>query len=225
MTDILSIDYSLLSSELTKEEIELLQQYQSLAANINAIKLKLEHINSQISNVEPENVESLTQEAITLQKSISILSTAFKSTVHNVLLHVDSNQLIDGSSSNDINNLKDQNNDYSQQNDANNNNLDDGNNDNDHDHEIKSANDISNTAQNQDNNQENEVVKNSDKELLKESESNADNDEDDDDVDLDSGIDEETMNAVDRIQHELAMSADIHRQIADQLEINNPEDY
>lgn len=187
MSDILAIDYSLMSSTLSKEEIGLLQQYQALAVNLHSVKSKLEELNEQISTADPENVANLTSLSTDLQKALGVLSTVFKSTVHNVLLHVNSNQLLDGSAANSIKDSDSVAMDY----------MEDDN-----------TNNLINTEKGPSSNVENN--------------NNADDEED---VDLGSGIDEETMDAVDRIQHELAMSADIHRQIAHQLEINNPDEY
>ena len=189
MSDIIAIDYSLMSSTLSKEEIGLLQQYQSLAANLIAVKARLEELNEQISTADPENVANLATLSTDLQKALGVLSTVFKSTVHNVLLHVDSNQLLDGSVANSMKDSDSVAMDY----------MEDDNTGN-----LIHAPKAHGNAEGDNNN------------------NGADDDED---VDLGSGIDEETMDAVDRIQHELAMSADIHRQIADQLEINNPDDY
>lgn len=171
MSDILAMDYTILSSSLTGEEISLLQQYQALAQNLNNVKEKLDEINNQMTTVDESNIQDLTSLATDLQSALGVLGTAFKSTVHNVLLHVDSNQvkIDDTNTTNDASNIRDV-------------------------HEDVDVNDVV--------------------------------DEDEEEVDLDSGIDEETMNAVDRIQHELGISnddVDIHRQIADQLEIENPD--
>lgn len=198
MSDILAIDYSLMSSTLSKEEIGLLQQYQSLAANLTAVKARLEELNEQISTADPQNVANLASLSTDLQKALGVLSTVFKSTVHNVLLHVDSNQLLDGSGANSLKDSDSVAMDYMEDEHA----GGEGN------AEGSGGNGNGNSSNGNGN-----------------SNNNPNGADDDEDVDLGSGIDEETMDAVDRIQHELAMSADIHRQIADQLEINNPDDY
>jgi hypothetical protein len=237
MSDILAMDYSILSSSLTDDEISLLKQYQTLAINLTNVKSKLDEINAQISTVDESNVINLTNLAIDLQKALGVLGTAFKSTVHNVLLHVDSNQ-INNISNNDSLNInykeealksvrraelerelkspeKENVNQIITDDDLYNDKID---------QQIENTNTNTNVNVNLNVNHQQNVVPNN----IQDDEINEDEEEEDDDVDLGSGIDEETMNAVDRIQHELGISTDdvdIHRQIADQLEIENTEDY
>lgn len=219
MTYILTIDYSLLSSSLTAEEIEVLQQYQKLAQNLITVKQRLDDINNQITNIHDDetmgDAANLTALSVELQKSLSVLGTMFKTTVHNVLMHVDSNQVVS-----DVNNTdgrisqqqkselgSDKQNDYLNQSDRSRETLRGENHQHQHQHQL--------THESQQKGQS----------VFGHNLGVDDGDEDEeDDVDLGSGIDEETMNAVDRIQHELGISADdvdIHRQIADQLEIDN----
>lgn len=205
MSDILSVDFTRLSSSLSEEEITLLQQYQKLALNLTMVKAKLGQINEQISSVSEENVQSISKLIIELQATMGTLGTSYKSTVHNVLLSGDSNQLVnrgvDTRKYDDSNQIQETENfetaemQLQQEGNREGGSRDHINTNNGHNNE-QNLNDVDVDV--------------------------------DVDVDLDSGIDEETMNAVDRIQHELGISADdvdIHRQIADQLEIQNSEDY
>lgn len=224
MSDILAIDYSLMTTSLSDEEIGLLQEYQNLASNLNSVKGKLEEINNQLSCVSLDNLSNLTTLSTELQKALGILGTVFKSTVHNVLLQVDSNQVAtDEAANRTMGSLADEKEagdreagesqgrpeaqrNMEQQPDG----VDGGN--------AHAAAGIAGYGSNGGTPKENNAGLENDEE----------DDDDDDVVDLSSGIDEETMNAVDRIQHELGISADdvdIHRQIADQLEIENTDDY
>lgn len=233
MSDILSIDYSLLSASLTQDEIALLQQYKTLALNLNSVKNKLDEINTKMTHVDESNTENLTTLSTDLQKSLGVLSTVFKSTVHNVLLHVDSNQLLK-----DVDVTNATNGDDELRGDIDSSNL-----------KYKKAKKNANTNTNSNANNKKNI---SDSSTVQQSEA-MEIDENDDD--LVSGLDEETLNAVGRFHHDLVAGghmesvndnvdnnaddnsnpndvvdevvddADIHRQIAHQLEISNPEDY
>lgn len=230
MSEILTIDYTLLSSSLASDEIEVLQQYQTLAQNLKTVREKLDEINNKITNIHDDetmaNLENLTSLSVELQKSLGVLGTMFKTTVHNVLMNVDSNQVVADS------NIK-----ISQENRVSKE-LVDAQESSHQEYGAQSPKSDQQRAQqqiqhiqeqqhlhrlqqqhNDKNQQKNQPVFNHTIGI-----EDDEDDEEDDDVDLGSGIDEETMNAVDRIQHELGISADdvdIHRQIADQLEIDN----
>lgn len=191
MSDILSFDFNLLKSSLTDEEVQLLNEYQALAVNLNSLKDKLEDINRKISSVSDTNIENLTELSTDLQKSVGILSTVYKSTVHNVLLQVDSNQMESSETSND------------QQNSSNNVNENIAN-------FAKSQ--ISNSLKNQ----LNESSKNEQHSI----ENNNIENNLDEDVDLDEEA-METVNRINQEFSLSNEDVDIHRQIADQLESNN----
>ncbi|KAG0687847.1 hypothetical protein C6P40_001767, partial [Pichia californica] len=203
-------------------EIEILEQYQLMATTLNDLKAKLEEINSQMAIADPENIPTLIQKAKELQGSMDSLGLVFKSTVHNLLLQVNSNQLVNAptasvptkaSTTTIIESSKQDPTKY----------LDEFSNSvgSNGEQQIVTSEKETERKPGSDSNIE-ERTNNIDNAATTD---NVGDDDVDEDVDLDSGIDEETMDAVDRIQHELAMSVDIHRQIADQLEINNPDDY
>ncbi|KAG0684000.1 hypothetical protein C6P42_005056 [Pichia californica] len=202
--------------------LKILEQYQLMATTLNDLKAKLEEINSQMAIADPENIPTLIQKAKELQGSMDSLGLVFKSTVHNLLLQVNSNQLVNAptasvptkaSTTTIIESSKQDPTKY----------LDEFSNSvgSNGEQQIVTSEKETERKPGSDSNIE-ERTNNIDNAATTD---NVGDDDVDEDVDLDSGIDEETMDAVDRIQHELAMSVDIHRQIADQLEINNPDDY
>lgn len=217
MTDILLIDYSLMSASLSNEEIDLLKQYQSLAINLNELKSKLEQITLEMTTATPEKMQNLSELATDLQKNIGSLSTVFKSTVHNVLLHMNSNLVVNEdvalAAAEMAKSLKDTITNDAADDDVDMDYLADDNN------PAKGSNLSSNAEYNNTDSKETNNNNNNN------NHDNHNNEDEDDDVDLGSGIDEETLKEVNRIEDEFAMTNDIHRQIADQLEINNPDDY
>lgn len=216
MTDILTIDYTLLSSSLTEEEIDVLQQYQKLAQNLITVKERLNDINNQITNIHNDetmgDTANLTALSVELQKSLSVLGTMFKTTVHNVLMHVDSNQVVSEANNTDSKIKQQQRVEMDNQNEIKN---------------YKQNEYFDQTGGSKETQQQQQQIQKGQSVFghsLGGDQGDEEDEDDEDDVDLGSGIDEETMNAVDRIQHELGISADdvdIHRQIADQLEIDN----
>lgn len=174
MSDVLSTDYNMMSSALSSDEVALLKQYQQLARNLADVKNKLNHINGQISEIHDPDFDNLTFLSSELQKNISVLGTAFKSTVHNILLQMDSNPV----------NIANIHNNYAST-------VDEA----EKEQEAKAGNDSG--------------------------EYDALGNQVSDNADLGSSIDEDPMETVDRINEELGISqeeADIHRQIAHQLE-------